>query len=146
MLCVQTVLLKKCYEIEAIETTNNPDTSIIKTSNAIDRLNSTLSKLFTAFIIYFFIFMFYKGETLTTITGSLSAAFEACLPLPQFISNFRNKSVESVRLSNKLHNDIHVGLWGSVQIRLLPGQQAAGSVRYMCLRADRGRFQHCSAV
>lgn len=97
MLVVQTVLLKKCFEIENAHVSDKTEPQAISGYDPVDRLHGTLSKMLTGFIIYFFLFIFYKCETLTAVTGSLSAAFEACLPLPQFISNFRNKSVESVR-------------------------------------------------
>lgn len=96
MIVVQTLLLKKCFEIESNPVSDKGE-PIIPSEEATERLHVTMSKLFTMFSLYFFIFMFYKNDTLTTITGSLSAGFEACLPLPQFLSNFRNKSVESVR-------------------------------------------------
>ena len=117
MIVVQIVLLEKCFEIEHSTSLVENEESIKYYS--IDKLNSVLSKIFSSFIIYFFIFIFYKSEMLTTVTGSLSAICEACLPLPQFISNFKNKSVESVRFANQFRHDIHVGFWGYLQICFL---------------------------
>ena len=97
MLVVQSILLQKCFEIENVENIGKEGSTDVVVEDPIERLNDTLSKFLTGFLVYFFVFMFYKDDTLTAVTGSLSALCEACLPLPQFINNFRNKSVESVR-------------------------------------------------
>lgn len=110
MLIVQTILLKKCLEIEIVEKSSKLESSNIVEDDPVEKLNDVLSKFLTGFMVYFFLFMFYKDDTLTAVTGSLSAICEACLPLPQFINNLRNKSVESVRWVQQFYNGFHVGL------------------------------------
>ena len=90
--------MKKCIEIEAsdaqdIARKGDDDEDV----DTFEQLNRTLSKLFSGFVVYLFVLLVYKNETIVSLTGGLSALCETCSPLPQLISNFRNKSVESLR-------------------------------------------------
>mgnify|MGYP003340512368 CR=1 FL=1 len=64
---------------------------------ATTKMNEVLAKVAVGYMLYFVAFMLFRAEWFVEMTGFLSAGVEACLPLPQFLSNLRRHSVEGLR-------------------------------------------------
>jgi len=97
MIVVQTILLRKYLEVDVL------GSDLIKESDAQDAkiadklIKKIIAQLGMIITIYGFLFIYFKSQIFTEITGALSSGIEALLPLPQFINNWQKKSVSGVR-------------------------------------------------
>lgn len=97
MIVVQTILLRKYFEVE-IHGSDLIKEADIQSARMADRLiKKIITQIGMVFALYGFLFIYFKNQTLTEVTGALSSAIEALLPLPQFINNWQKKSVSGVR-------------------------------------------------
>jgi len=60
-------------------------------------LISMLFKYFLFFVILFTVFWLFPDPLVVWAIGGFSSVVEGILPVPQLISNYRNRSVESLR-------------------------------------------------
>ena len=91
------MMVRQCFLIESKANASLDQENSIENVDTLNQFNTVLSRLFSVFIIYFFIFLFYMNDELSNFTGAISALIEALLPIPQLINNHRAKSVESLR-------------------------------------------------
>ena len=91
------IMIRQCFLIESKATQSLEPEAVTESPDTLFQFNSVLSRLFSVFIIYFFVFLFYMNDELSNFTGAISALIEALLPIPQLINNHRAKSVESLR-------------------------------------------------
>ncbi len=97
MLIVQNFVLKKFFEVESLVELNPKLSDTTPNMVATTKMNYVLTKIAVGYMCYFVLFMLFKSPWFVELTGFLSATVEACLPLPQFWSNMRRKSVEGLR-------------------------------------------------
>ena len=97
MLIVQSVMLRKYFEVEVYRNSGGKESEEDASLIANKRMNDLATKLGILFMVYFAIFMLFMNDTFVEVTGALSSVVEAVVPLPQFFSNFQRKSVEGVR-------------------------------------------------
>lgn len=90
---VQFFLLKTYYFYERFSSGKGflESRQIISERAKKDLKNALLAYL-TIFTFYLFFFITYKSEFLIETTGMFSALIETTVPIPQFFSNYRNKS------------------------------------------------------
>jgi len=95
------MLISKYVEVDVIALKTKADTLGTSELAAKEMANQFMNKLYkiigVAFIFYFSVFKIAKSSSLIEMTGTLSSGFEAMVPVPQFISNFKSKSVSGLR-------------------------------------------------
>lgn len=112
VIILQIFVLSKYFEIEterAAEASSKK--GISKYHNNANAIFMLLSHLLALTYVYFAIFTFFRSSFLIHVTGSLSAIFEGLIAIPQFFSNYKAKSVESLRLSKKSHYGYFMVSW-----------------------------------
>ena len=72
------------------------ESQLILSERAKKDLKSVLLSFVTFFTFYLFFFVTYQTEFIIETTGMLSALIETTVPIPQFFSNYQNKSCKGL--------------------------------------------------
>ncbi len=95
------MLISKFVEVDVVSLKAKAGTLGTSDLAAKEMANQFMNKLYKfiglAFIIYFATFKLAKSSTFIELTGTLASGFEALVPVPQFWSNFKSKSVAGLR-------------------------------------------------
>lgn len=109
IILMQLLLLKVYHELTDEHKQEIPITKLENTKQNLnifsywEKLTSshfafTIFGFFVFFVYLLCLFRTYQGTFIVGAIGVFSSCVEAILPLPQFYNNWRNKSVESLRL------------------------------------------------
>jgi uncharacterized protein with PQ loop repeat len=91
MMVIQYILLNEFFKIQ-----ENPLKKDQPLSEMSKKTKSFMMLFVSFFTVYVFFFIYYNGPFMIETTGSISAVIEAFVPIPQWWSNKKRASVESV--------------------------------------------------
>jgi hypothetical protein len=95
------MLVSKYVEVDVASLKTKAGTLTATDESAKEMANQFMNRMYKVigivFVLYFTAIHLSKSHTLIEIAGTLSSGFEALVPVPQFISNLKSKSVLGLR-------------------------------------------------